>query len=414
MRKCIICTTDKDEGLFNEEHVIPAALGGEIIIKNVCIGCNSDLGKTIDNDLLKNKLILYYRNVFDVARKENNRKNSVPNPFKGTFLDEKGNPHIVAFKDGKIVAQALNKFELNYSEEAGRDVAKLTIPIEKLDQADDIIKKYLKREGYQNLEYTLVSIEHNEPAGFVNVQAMMEHNSFIFGCLKIAYESTVNLFPSYINEPWAQEIRNVLKQSTISDSLRERLDQNHDLTKHYKQKFDGIDGLQITHHVILHEFVEGRGFICAIKLFDLVYSVTMSDTFRPLPAAHEIMIFNDIISGTYITNVKYEIPNISFALEMAGLSQETDTKIRTGNDNHFVKTDGKISVFKGNSEVLFADIHFLCLKLINENVDKFYWAQEKVQFDLTNQDCFLKTLDGTLIKMLSITPERKIILNKIY
>src|SRR6478609_8614538 len=104
MRTCIICNIQKDVSLFNEEHIIPAAIGGKFTVNNVCTACNSHLGNTVDSALLKNTGILHYRNVFDLTRQPSGH---IPNPFKGTHLDSEGNKHLAEYKEGKLTTQAL-------------------------------------------------------------------------------------------------------------------------------------------------------------------------------------------------------------------------------------------------------------------------------------------------------------------
>lgn len=51
---CIFCNSSIK---FSEEHIIPESIGGNVIINNVCIDCNSKFGSQVDIKLTKNKNI---------------------------------------------------------------------------------------------------------------------------------------------------------------------------------------------------------------------------------------------------------------------------------------------------------------------------------------------------------------------
>lgn len=76
-----ICRKEVPDIKGSREHVVPAALGGALIIREVCKDCNSKLGSNIDIGLTENKIIELYMNHYGLT------KYGFPvNPFKNTDL----------------------------------------------------------------------------------------------------------------------------------------------------------------------------------------------------------------------------------------------------------------------------------------------------------------------------------------
>ena len=62
--RCIFCLEEKAE---NEEHVFPLAIGGCLITKRVCEGCNSKLGTSVDAPLIDHLFVLLRRAELGIA-----------------------------------------------------------------------------------------------------------------------------------------------------------------------------------------------------------------------------------------------------------------------------------------------------------------------------------------------------------
>ena len=76
-----ICRKEVPDIKGSREHVVPAALGGALIIREVCKDCNSKLGSNIDIGLTENKIIELHMNHYGLT------KYGFPvNPFKNTDL----------------------------------------------------------------------------------------------------------------------------------------------------------------------------------------------------------------------------------------------------------------------------------------------------------------------------------------
>jgi hypothetical protein len=409
-RLCIICKEQKDESLFNEEHIIPAALGGNFTIDTVCINCNSNLGKSIDNPLLKNTGILHYRNTFDLTRQASG---SIPNPFKGTHIDSEGNPHLVDYRDGKIATQALERFEIKNIPGLDKAMGTLTVPIEKMNEADEIIKKYLKRHGVKSEEYKLITIEKNEPNSAVEVKAILDHNSFIFGCVKIAYESILMLFPGAIEDEGLDTLRLFLKTGILTDHLKKILEEGSGLNKFYLNKLSTIDYLTFNHQIILIEQIENVGLVCMVRLFDLMYPVILSKTFKPINPGNEIVFFNDCLSSIHGTNINHSILDTSVQIDLRILSIVEEQQIRDSEGGKILKTNSKIPLFDRSKVLLFEDVQDFGKKLLADQGNRFPWTQSLINFELEPNKYFLKVLDERLVPILSVTLKIGVVLQKI-
>ena len=59
MKRCIYCLNEKDESLFNREHVVPEAFGtfkGNLVLDCVCQSCNSFFSKELDLKLARDTI----------------------------------------------------------------------------------------------------------------------------------------------------------------------------------------------------------------------------------------------------------------------------------------------------------------------------------------------------------------------
>lgn len=83
-KKCIICAIKKSENDFKTEHIILESLGGnrqpENTLKDICVDCNSNLGRHVDSIFVNSPLLEFIRN-----RKGIKGKNGVPGLDKFDF-----------------------------------------------------------------------------------------------------------------------------------------------------------------------------------------------------------------------------------------------------------------------------------------------------------------------------------------
>lgn len=75
--RCIICLKELPREMANEEHIFPEALGGMLVIREVCRECNSHLGRFVDKPLVDNWLMQAKRMLLGLPGKSGR----VPNPL---------------------------------------------------------------------------------------------------------------------------------------------------------------------------------------------------------------------------------------------------------------------------------------------------------------------------------------------
>ena len=68
---------EKNNDEFSVEHVFPDAIGGTLIINNVCKCCNDYLGREVDCKLTDHFLTKLARYTYKIP----NKQGEIPNPF---------------------------------------------------------------------------------------------------------------------------------------------------------------------------------------------------------------------------------------------------------------------------------------------------------------------------------------------
>jgi len=81
---CIVCNEEKPDSETTIEHIFPEAIGGSLVLNDVCKPCNSYLGHSVDTALTDHFLILVKRAHLGVT----GDSGKLPNPLKGTHNDD--------------------------------------------------------------------------------------------------------------------------------------------------------------------------------------------------------------------------------------------------------------------------------------------------------------------------------------
>lgn len=103
--KCIFCDLSKN---FNDEHIIPESIGGNIIINNVCVDCNSKFGSEIDIKLTRNK------HIYDSYRELSKEFNlNLEFSFNDAYYQLSNGQKVKAVKRSKERKALINKIAKN-------------------------------------------------------------------------------------------------------------------------------------------------------------------------------------------------------------------------------------------------------------------------------------------------------------
>ncbi|KRI51999.1 MULTISPECIES: HNH endonuclease [Acinetobacter] len=88
--KCIIClkepSSSKPNSVLTDEHLIPEFIGGRFTSKNLCKGCNEQLGSSVEGPLSNN---VYFK-LHGFQHKIKGKKKEITNPLSDTYeIDDK-------------------------------------------------------------------------------------------------------------------------------------------------------------------------------------------------------------------------------------------------------------------------------------------------------------------------------------
>jgi len=301
---CIICRKDKEQQLFNDEHVIPDSLGGKLIIKNVCKDCNSRLGTKIDAKLINNLLVDLVRYVHKIEGKSG----KIPFPFKNGVLI---NDTAQKIQFNGIKPQLIPTVNIDTSNKIAN------IRVSSQDEADKIIKKILKRQGVVNLseeelKLKIISKQSTKFQPEIRINDQINIGGIEIALVKIAYEIAYYwLGEIYLNDSLGERISNMIFQYSMDEEYKPEYESIIGKTSKNKPmdafitKYSPLlefesDNIDIMHTIVLFEY-EGQ-VQCWIRIFDVferMISVS-NDSKQYRNIQYPYLLFCDPISGKYI------------------------------------------------------------------------------------------------------------------
>ncbi|WP_173477423.1 HNH endonuclease [Pseudomonas chlororaphis] len=262
--KCIICRENKEK--FTDEHVIPDSLGGYYHTYNVCVDCNSSMGKKVDAPLVNHKLSELYRFAQDIAGKTG----KVPNPFAGTFTkssDPSKKARMDVGGDGKL--EVYQTPEITWIEDNGKIVS-LRIAVDSKDESriEQIAAKALARKDIPPEAVVRGERTVEIDTGPFTGRWAIDINNFKIGLLKIAYEFAVDTIPEYFEDEEAVRISEVLRGAKYDEVLKYVTIGNglqHQIWEPFSQFLD----FDSRSHYLALSANDSMGLVCLVKLHDL-------------------------------------------------------------------------------------------------------------------------------------------------
>jgi len=190
-----------DVGRRTDEHIFPTAIGGTILIRDVCKPCNDHLGSNVDVCLTDHPLIVDRRKRFSLV----GHSRRWPSFSMRGVLEENGVTTGVVWS-----AETFRRLPLQRTTDTGKE---LVLDPSEADKIPAIQEKYRQRAGNKNatvraaddtmrgvVSFFLPTLQCSEPA-----------------LLKIVYELACDRLGSgFLNEPTAIAIRSFLR-APISD-----------------------------------------------------------------------------------------------------------------------------------------------------------------------------------------------------
>lgn len=282
---CIIC--HQDNVTLSDEHIIPDSMGGYIHCYNVCKDCNSKLGEQVDKHLMNHFFIQGARHNHHLKGK----KDAIPNPLLGDAVLKTGEKVRVEEVNGVITPHLLPTAPV-----ISDDNRSFHVVLDKRDEKliPSIAQKMYKKMGLKPGEFKIVSQreEHQLIQPVIEKQSIIDLKKFKIGILKIAYESCVQLFPEYENDPNGQLYAEILRTADL-----DRLDEVPFIGDGFQDPFElhlskFLDYSNKKRHYIIF-FTYGNELYCIVKLFDMFNQCLKMSSNSYLTDNNMVLFVND-------------------------------------------------------------------------------------------------------------------------
>ena len=293
MRKCAIC--HRTNVRYTNEHVIPEALGGRYARREmVCVGCNSELGRRVDDALVNHPLSKMFRFVHGLAGKAK----KPPNPFAGEHSlqnDSSQKVRIDVDAGGRLVPYFIPQVT---REDLGGGRTAVSISVDSTDEKklEPMVRKIAKRlggsgeEAFSDAERTVVQSDSK-----IQASLAIDTRNFKIGLLKIAYEFGVDRIPGYIGCRDATEIAKILR-GALFDEVERYVNIGDGLDRRIMSPFSAfLDFEGMKHYLVL--VGTDTGLRCFVHLHEL-FTVGVTLSADPFGEHFQIGV-NDVDKGSF-------------------------------------------------------------------------------------------------------------------
>ncbi|WP_175073860.1 HNH endonuclease [Terribacillus sp. AE2B 122] len=284
IKKCIFCHEMKET---SEEHIFPDSLGGNLIIDNVCKGCNNRLGEKVDTHLVNHGLMQLARQTKGLKGK----KGRLPNPIGvGRYRDDPETTlHYKISDDGKpnslYVVPRVNKEEHKYE---------IVFDASKPDELVNTINKILTRNGQEKKtkDEILSSAKYiKDENPIMDVEMTFDMNSYKKAIIKIIYEMTIYwLGEKFLDDPMGLRIRNYILSN---DSEVEGLIGKVGMVKSKDTGFAFLANSD-SHTAILKK--DGNKVLCYVNIFNIFWGgLAVTENVNLFESIEDRFLTNDIV-----------------------------------------------------------------------------------------------------------------------
>ena len=211
--RCIVCREIADA---SDEHVFPHAIGGNLIVKNVCSCCNRKMGHSIDSHLAGNFLVQMTMLALQIPGSDGRPKTSF---YNRAAVSEDGRHFEYVFGSDGRPTRVRHPFIFTETPlSTGKTKVEVTADIDDMRRMLKAIngkrrKLALPEFGPEELVEKMQIIEMGAPAQ--RLKFTIDFDRLSIAMYKIAYElAHLWIGPAYANDEWAEKIRTELIEAT--------------------------------------------------------------------------------------------------------------------------------------------------------------------------------------------------------
>jgi hypothetical protein len=265
-----ICPICHRPGQPTEEHIFQSAIGGSVVLPDLCKNCNDYLGQAVDCKLTDHFLIVVKRFMLGVR----NRYGKLPNPLAGTYPDMTGQKTTLE-TDSKG-----NPLGFRFLPQIGQEIdGKLEIKIDSKDSAKllDIVKKQYTRRGLPvpSDDELLGLVEKVSESVGVHRKIDIDLIEYKRGVLKIAYELGLRwLGLDYRFDSTARKMRKCLFDKRTLAEIGSEYEMPGYIELGPIPSMDAWDEpwKDFAHLHLAMIFSNQEGVFCALRIFDVIYA----------------------------------------------------------------------------------------------------------------------------------------------
>lgn len=188
MFRCILCLNTFDDTDASNEHVFPEAIGGILMLRDMCVPCNSHLGEKIDAPLVNHRYMQWSRRNLKLVT----RAGRVPNPLERGVVPETGQ-RVRWDPDGTLYFHPMQQ---------ERQHGEIVLLVDETDEHRllEMLKKTKRRRGVE----ARGEIMRASDSVSLSFELGFDDDEYRFGILKIAYELGCKVLGSaYVDDPIA-------------------------------------------------------------------------------------------------------------------------------------------------------------------------------------------------------------------
>lgn len=285
---CIFCYRSSSEVELTAEHVFPEALGGQLVVRSVCKGCNDQLGSHVDSGLTEDFLVRMLR----LGLRIPNKSGVVPSPLHdGTIKDhpDRKGTYFQPNREGHGEVKLRPLVERTTSPD-GRSIIKV---VAEPHEAEEILAKLRERAAGKGQELRLVETwQETIRKPTVVKQTQAQPTSLLRPLLKIAYELGVLwLGPAYATHVCGLPLARAVVTGLVADIEAE-------LGYFPPRSVFTIWPIPSPYHAGCLQLVDGKVWT-ALRVFNVIEArVLLADTQEDFPGVEPQWVILDPVAGT--------------------------------------------------------------------------------------------------------------------